>query len=321
MISSSSTSNALKMKDTAEKATRNKNLIDAIATTNNPDFVKIRKLLVDGADVNCVTGGFTKNNLKWTPLACASYYGHEAVAKMLLKFGAHVDGENGTESPLYCASMNGHVEVIDILMPYKPNVNITNFAEETPLLVASINGYNNVIERLLRHGAKIDQANLCQETPLYCASRRGFPWVVDILLRNGANIDKANNNGETPLEVAILNGHKRIVKMLKSCECEILEDHPPMRAGERNRARVIKTVSSESSSEIDMKSHGDSSPKDVKSFVDKTTKKKKKKKSYKNMMADLMSGDGSSSKPNIKRDREELRKVTGGGAFTKVDKI
>jgi len=50
----------------------------------------------------------------------------------------------------------------------------------------------------------------------------------------------------------------------------------------------------------------------------KTKKKKKKKGGYKNMMADMLTGSPEGSRDI---DREEIRKVTGGGAFTKIDRI
>lgn len=46
-------------------------------------------------------------------------------------------------------------------------------------------------------------------------------------------------------------------------------------------------------------------------------KKKKKKASYKNMMAGMMEG----GPKDIDKQKEKLREVTGGGTFTKIDKI
>ena len=46
--------------------------------------------------------------------------------------------------------------------------------------------------------------------------------------------------------------------------------------------------------------------------------KKKKKKSYKNMMASMMKSSG---EKDVQKEKEGLRKVTGGGAFAKIDKI
>lgn len=47
-------------------------------------------------------------------------------------------------------------------------------------------------------------------------------------------------------------------------------------------------------------------------------KKKKKKATYKSMMADMLEG----GKPHdVEKEKEKLKQVTGGGAFTKIDKI
>jgi hypothetical protein len=59
---------------------------------------------------------------------------------------------------------------------------------------------------------------------------------------------------------------------------------------------------------------------EVAPVVKKVVKKKKKKTSYKNMMAS-MTQRSSSEADNIKTQKENLRKVTGGGAFAKIDKI
>lgn len=58
-------------------------------------------------------------------------------------------------------------------------------------------------------------------------------------------------------------------------------------------------------------------PVEVKAPAPTVTKKKKKKASYKNMMATMMK----SSERDMEKEKESLRKVTGGGAFSKIDKI
>lgn len=52
---------------------------------------------------------------------------------------------------------------------------------------------------------------------------------------------------------------------------------------------------------------------------EKPKKKKKKKTSYKNMMANMTKR--TKDEMDAKNDKESLRKVTGGGAFCKIDKI
>lgn len=53
--------------------------------------------------------------------------------------------------------------------------------------------------------------------------------------------------------------------------------------------------------------------------VKKSPKKKKKKSSYKSMMAGMTQRNKDSA--SIEKEKADLRKVTGGGAFAKVDKI
>lgn len=49
-----------------------------------------------------------------------------------------------------------------------------------------------------------------------------------------------------------------------------------------------------------------------------TTTKKKKKASYKDLMSGMMNSSGSR---DVQKEKESLRKVTGGGQFSKIDKI
>jgi len=65
--------------------------------------------------------------------------------------------------------------------------------------------------------------------------------------------------------------------------------------------------------------------KQVSNPVDKTNtgetpkKRKKKKASYKNMMKGIMHSN--IPERDVEKEKESLRKVTGGGTFTKIDKI
>lgn len=47
-------------------------------------------------------------------------------------------------------------------------------------------------------------------------------------------------------------------------------------------------------------------------------KKKKKKASYKNMLAGMMEGSG---ERDAEKEKEVIARVTGGGQFSKIDKI
>ena len=55
------------------------------------------------------------------------------------------------------------------------------------------------------------------------------------------------------------------------------------------------------------------------SMAEAPKKKKKKKASYKTLMAGVL--QSSSPSRDVEKEKEGLRKVTGGGAFIKVEKI
>jgi hypothetical protein len=61
-----------------------------------------------------------------------------------------------------------------------------------------------------------------------------------------------------------------------------------------------------------------SPPAEAPSTPNKTTKKKKKKASYKSLMASMTQGN---KNIDIEKEKEKLRNVTGGGTFSKIDKI
>ncbi|KAL7517097.1 hypothetical protein ACHAWX_002049 [Stephanocyclus meneghinianus] len=52
--------------------------------------------------------------------------------------------------------------------------------------------------------------------------------------------------------------------------------------------------------------------------VEPAKKKKKKKTSYKNMLAGMLEGSGAR---DVEKEKETIARVTGGGQFSKIDKI
>jgi len=59
-------------------------------------------------------------------------------------------------------------------------------------------------------------------------------------------------------------------------------------------------------------------PADAAAAASPIKKKKKKKASYKNMLAGMLEGGGIR---DVEKEKESIQKVTGGGAFVKIDKI
>lgn len=97
------------------------------------------------------------------------------------------------------------------------------------------------------------------------------------------------------------------------------EEQPSTCTPAKTESAVENNLLPEKTSPMEVESTLKSEESNVQPVVETPKKRKKKKTSYKNMMAGMMK----SSSPTRDTDKEKdgLRKVTGGGTFSKIDKI
>ncbi|KAH8652926.1 hypothetical protein BGZ61DRAFT_281830, partial [Ilyonectria robusta] len=120
----------------------------------------------------------------FTDLMIASYYGHRAVVKLLLKKDADVEAKD---------SQYG----------------------QTPLSWAAENGHEAVVKLLLEKGADVEaKGGSFGGTPLSRAAERGHEAIVKLLFEKGADVEVKGEDGRTPLWRAAEEGHEAIVKLL-----------------------------------------------------------------------------------------------------------
>jgi ankyrin repeat protein len=156
-----------------------------------------------------------------TDLMVGSYFGHEAVVKLLLEKGAEVDSKDSKHgwTPLWWAAGNGHEAVVRLLLEKGADVDSKDSRDgRTPLSWAARNGREAVMRLLLEKGAEVDSKDSQGgRTPLSWAARNGHEAVVRLLLEKGADVDsKDSRDGRTPLWWAARNGHEAVVRLLKS---------------------------------------------------------------------------------------------------------
>ena len=126
-------------------------ILDA-ATDGNIEAVK--KHLAAGMDVN------TRDNNKWTPLHYAAYYGHKAVAELLIAEVADVNAKSDDGwTPLHDATSIGHKEIVELLLAKGANVNAKNNYGNTPLDLAS----GETADLIRKHGGKSGKWNSKQK--------------------------------------------------------------------------------------------------------------------------------------------------------------
>lgn len=125
-----------------------------------------------------------------------------------------------------------------------------------------------------------------------------------------------------PADVAIAEKEKKTsnvgdttstsASMVSSSDVALVEAATPMEAIEES------TTAPQPSDPMDVEAPAPTNGATEKTALAVSPKKKKKKKaSYKSMMTGMLEG----SSLDLEKEKEKLRKVTGGGHFSKVDKI
>jgi ankyrin repeat protein len=177
----------------------------------------------------------------------AVYYGHPALAEVLLAVGPEPDvfeaaatgraqrvaaqlaGEPALANafspdgftPLGLAAYFGHQDVAEALLARgaDPNLAARNPMRVQPLHSAVANRDSAaalaLAELLLRHGADANARQEGGNTPLHEAAFHGEAALARLLLAYGADPAQANTEGQTPLSLAEKHGHAEVLALLR----------------------------------------------------------------------------------------------------------
>ena len=104
-------------------------------------------------------------------LILGSYFGLEAVVRLLLENGVSVDSRGVSESTaLHIATTEGHKAVVQLLLKKGANIEAKNKYEETALHLATTENHEAVMQFLLEKGANIEAKNDDEKTVLHIAA-------------------------------------------------------------------------------------------------------------------------------------------------------
>jgi len=148
-------------------------LITAIVA-NDTSAVKVA--LDDGANVNDIP--VDEGVL---PLAAAAREGNVEIVRLLLDYGANINGFDGWQSALSAAADNDQTAVIEFLIARGAH------GRDDALMCAAVDGKVAAVRVLLAHGANPNSgSDKGEETLLHAVEKNHHPDVAALLLRAGA---------------------------------------------------------------------------------------------------------------------------------------
>ena len=164
------------------------------------------------------------------PLILAVIVEDHYLAEALLRNGANPElgaWQMRSVTPLHIAAMAGNLDMVKVLLKYGAKVEGTHYWGITPLSSAADLGkdfpaeydgyrkyrwngptgttleeYTEIVKLLIEKGANVNHVEKYNETPLHHAVRGGYEAIVRLLLEHGAKIDAVNYDKETPLDIA-----------------------------------------------------------------------------------------------------------------------
>jgi ankyrin repeat protein len=140
---------------------------------------RAERLIASGAAVNA----FSHDG--WTPLHLAAFFGHVALAELLVAHAADVTARS--------RNANGN----------------------TPLHAALAGNRRMVAGLLVGAGADVNAADAAGWRPLHLAAASNDLETLRALVANGADVNATNNAGMTPLALAEQRNHREAVALLQ----------------------------------------------------------------------------------------------------------
>jgi ankyrin repeat protein len=173
----------------------------------------------------------SRNELDYTPLQWAAYYGYEESVATLSALGADVHSQRGKKGDraAHIAAKHGFKSVLAILIKHDPKtIESKNNNQTRALHYAAWNGHLDTVKYILQVAPQeIDQQDKYQYTPLHYAINRGYTDIAKFLVESGADTGLQNKAGYTPLSFARKKGFAEIESYLRNlgaADSQVVDD-------------------------------------------------------------------------------------------------
>ena len=176
------------------------------AAANN-DRASAERLLAEGADAKA------KNAAGNTAFDVAVESGHDALAAILLKAVAGINGRDGRGwTPLHWAIVADDWDLVRELI--EAGADISLGSQQNALEIAKLMNSETKLIEVFIDAKGVDAIVRDGWTALMHAARDGHTEVVKLLIDNGADLNHKNNGGVTALRTAAREGRTEVVKLL-----------------------------------------------------------------------------------------------------------
>ena len=181
------------------------------------DILTVRVLLDQG------TIDLSDKEIGYMPLMVATMKNNTAMAALLLKFGAEINGlfvdsQGEKRTPLEVACSFGNVELASMLINKGASLYVSDSRGFTPFHGACIRGDLEIVKLLLKSDMNIDEPSSNGTTALMMAVYAGQADMVRFLLQEGADPYLRNKEGNTVLDYAYSSKSPNKDKIIKLLE-------------------------------------------------------------------------------------------------------
>ena len=176
---------------------------ELIRTCEQGDILQARWLAVRGVDLHAhfKQGSYSE----FTAIHVAAIHGHINVVKVLLSFGANIEGETASECrrPLHLAALTGQVSMAKFLIREGAQLDAKTQHGMQPIHDAAWSGSVEILDALTEAGAQVDCLDSFGHQPLHWAAvTPNNSDFIQCLIRKGADIEAKAFNGSRPLRLA-----------------------------------------------------------------------------------------------------------------------
>ena len=159
--------------------------------------------------------GYENEDINYTPLHLASYFGFVQVAKNMITNGCPANNADAHGiTPIQIAADRGQIEIVKTLMKATLTPNIAGNDGWTPIHSAAQEGHIEIVELLMTVSDNPNVADNDGWTPIHSAVQEGHIEIVKLLMVTTDDPNVADNNGETAIHIATSIGHFEAVKLL-----------------------------------------------------------------------------------------------------------